>query len=92
MRIIYLDYKKAEKINVQEYYEKYDRSGRLGYALAFGSPLIIRIEGTPTYFNDLPTLTTSDEDYKTVMQFIRGGGDDLQFRWCRSEKYGSVRI
>lgn len=90
MKTIYLDYKKAEKVNLEEYYEKYDRSGRIDYALANGSPTLIRIEGTITYLNDLPSLTNSVEDRKLVLQFIRGGGEMLFFKWHRDGKYGRV--
>ena len=92
MKSIYIVYKKAEKVNMKEYYEKYDKSGRIDYAMAFGSPILIRIEGTVTYLNDLPTLTASDEDRKAVLKFLRGSGDDLQFRWNRDKKYGNIRI
>lgn len=92
MKTIYLDYKKAEKVNMKEYYEKYDRSGRIDYAMAFGSPTLIRIDGTPTYLNDLPTLTLSLEDKKAVLQFLRGGGEELKFHWNRDGNNGNIRL
>ena len=90
MKTIYLDYRKAEKVDLEEYYNKYDRSCRIDYVLANGSPTLIRIEGTVTYLNDLPTLTNSIEDKKLVTQFLRGDGEILLFKWKRDGKYGRV--
>lgn len=90
MKIIYLDYKKAEKVDLEEYYNKYDKSCRDNYALANGSPTLIRIEGTVTYLNDLPALTNSIDDKRLVTKFLRGGEEILLFKWNRDGKYGRV--
>lgn len=90
MKTIYLDYRKAEKVDLEEYYKKYDRSCRTDYALVNGSPTLIRIEGTVTYLNDLPSLTNSLDDKKLVTKFLRGGEDLLLFKWNRDGKYGRV--
>ena len=48
---ILLDREKIKKVDLKKYYDKYSGNG---YKILKGAPMIINIEGTYVYINDLP--------------------------------------
>lgn len=53
--IVYLDYWKADKLDLKKYYETYDKP-RSQYRLLQGAPLLVNVEGHYVKANDIPEL------------------------------------
>ena len=85
--IIYLDYYKANIVDLKEYYETYD-SNRQTYALLKGAPLLVNVQGSYIKANDLPNLVVNKRFVIVVNQWllslrspIEKDGKPLDFRW-----------
>lgn len=83
---IYLNYYKATPVNRKKLLETYDK-GR-SYNVLAGMPLIISVEGTYVYVNDLPKLVVNKHQGFIVNQWVaelkhsRGtSGLNLEFKW-----------
>lgn len=89
MKKIYLLYRKAEKVDMNNFYKKYDKSGKNPYNMAYGTPVLIRIEGTVTYMNDLPFLCKNKDDSFYVKKWLENEKFECFFCWAR-DKDGRV--
>lgn len=67
--IIYLDYYKANIVNLKEFYETYD-SNRQTYALLKGAPLLVNVQGSYVKANDLPNLVCNKRFVIIVNQWL----------------------
>lgn len=67
--VIFLSYYKATPVNREKLLETYDR-GR-SYNVLTGMPLIISVEGTYVYINDLPKLVKYKRQAYLVDKYIQ---------------------
>lgn len=86
---IYLDYYKANIVDLGKYYETYD-SNRQTYALLKGAPLLVNVQGSYVKADDLPNLVVNKRFVIIVNQWlleirnpIEKDGKALNFRWRR---------
>lgn len=90
MITIYLDFYRANKIDLKEFYAKYD--SKIGYKLLSGAPLVISIEGTYIKVDDLTNLVVNRSKAYIVNQWITeirnpriqtNNHTELEFKWRR---------
>lgn len=96
MKIFYLDYNKAKKLNaivdMQKYYEKYDNDTRSQYKLAEGAPIVINIEGTYVYLESIPLLVQNvpafvyDSIRNVKYALYTDESDVVIYKWRRNER------
>lgn len=83
--IFYLDLNKARKENYivdrKEYFDKY-AAPNSKYEMLKGSPLVISIEGTLTYVNDIESLITGIMDRARYQRLV-ARGKNVTLRWNR---------
>lgn len=85
---VYLDYWKAELIDLRKHYETYDNP-RSQYRLLQGAPLLVNVEGHYVRANDLPDLVVSRNKFFVNQWLIElrnppnNGGIVLNFKWRR---------
>lgn len=66
---IYLDYYKANKVDLKEHYENYDNN-RQTYNLLKGAPLLVNVQGSYINVNDLPNLIVNKRFVPIVNQWL----------------------
>lgn len=69
MTTIYLDYYKVIPVNREKLLETYDRER--SYNVLAGMPLIISVEGTYVYVNDLPKLVKYKRQAYLVDKYVQ---------------------
>lgn len=87
---IYLDYYKANKVDLKEYYRKYD-DPKSSYKLLNGAPLLVNVEGHYVKANDLPDLVCNRRFIPLVNKWIMelknpsnvSSRGTLDFKWKR---------
>lgn len=85
---IKLNYHKAKPVDLKEYYNKYTDTDRRTYRLLQGTPLIVNVEGTYIYVNDIPNILIDRRNIKDVDKWfselrnpMNKGGIVLNFVW-----------
>ena len=96
MKTFYLDYDKAKKldaiVDMQKYYEKYDKDSRSQYKLVEGAPIVINIEGTYVYLEKIPLLVQNvppfvyDSIRNVKYALYTDESDVVVYKWRRNER------
>lgn len=84
---VYLNYSEAVKrnsiVDIKEYYKQYDADTDKQELLK-GSPLIINVEGTYIYYEDIPYLV--DKKMKLFAISIHDQEKHIEYLWRRDNK------
>lgn len=84
---VYLNYSEAVKrnsiVDIKEYYKQYDADNDKQELLK-GSPLIINVEGTYIYYEDIPYLV--DKKMKLFAIAIHDQEKHIEYLWRRDNK------
>ena len=86
--VVFLDYYRVTPVNREKLLATYDKERN--YDLLTGMPLIISVEGTYVYVNDLTKLVKHKEQAYLVdkyIQMLKCREDlDITFKWYREGK------
>lgn len=85
--IIYLDYYKAKKIDLKDYYRNYDNTN-FSYKLLKGAPILVNVQGSYVEANDIPKLVVNKHFRFIVNQWVMelrnpqpNRSSTLTFKW-----------